>query len=112
MMKILVKRTLHYYSEKYPLAEKQLVAWAEEFQKGEYSNFNQLKNVFGNASIVANNRIIFNIKGNDFRLIVSINFIQNVCYIIWFGTHNEYDKINAETVSYDKNINNFKKKEQ
>lgn len=109
-MKILVKRTIHYYIEKYPLAEKQLIAWSEEFEKSNYSNFNEVKRKFGNASIINNNRLIFNIKENEFRLIVSINFIQNACYIIWFGTHHEYDKINAETISYDKKIENFKRK--
>ena len=50
---------------------------------------------------------LFNIKGNDFRLIVSINFIQQACYVIWFGTHNEYDSINASTISFDINIQNI-----
>ncbi|MEO8238782.1 MAG: type II toxin-antitoxin system HigB family toxin [Flavobacterium sp.] len=48
-----------------------------------------------------NNRVVFNIKGNDFRLVVSINFLQQACYIIWFGTHKEYDKINVENVEFD-----------
>jgi len=48
--------------------------------------------------------VVFNIKGNDFRIVVSVNFIQSACYIIWFGTHNEYDKINVETVDFDTSI--------
>lgn len=52
------------------------------------------------------NRVIFNIKGNDYRLIVSVNFKQLAAYVIWFGTHKEYDKINAETIEFDtKNLN-------
>ena len=107
-MKILVKRTIHYYISKYPNAEKGLLLWVSEFSKFDFTNFNEIRSVYGNASIVGNNRVIFNIKGNDFRLIVSINFIQKACYVIWFGTHKEYDKINAETVAFDTDIQNFK----
>ena len=48
--------------------------------------------------------MVFNIKGNDFRIVVSVNFNQSACYIIWFGTHYEYDKINVETVDFDTSI--------
>lgn len=109
-MKILVKRTIHYYIDKYPLSEKALITWENEFSKIDFQNFNEIKNVYRNASIVGNNRVVFNIKGNDFRLVISVNFMQQACYVIWFGTHNEYDKINIETVKFDTNINNFKKK--
>lgn len=106
-MKVLVKRTIHYYINKYPLAEKALITWENEFSKMNFQNFNQIKNVYRNASIIGNSRVIFNIKGNDYRLVVSVNFIHQACYVIWFGTHNEYDKINVETVKFDTNINNF-----
>lgn len=109
MMKVLVKRTIHYYIDKYPLAEKLLLLWEVEFSKLTFQNFNEIKNVFGNASIVSNGRIVFNIKGNDYRLVISVNFRQQACYVIWFGTHKEYDKIDVATVAYDKNIDNFKK---
>lgn len=103
-MNILVKKTILYYIKKYPKAETQLLIWYNEFSKLEFSNFNELKKVYGNASIVSNKRVIFNIKGNDYRLIVSINFLQAACYIIWFGTHKEYDQINVETISFDTKI--------
>ena len=108
-MKVLVKRTIHYYIHKYPLAEKSLLAWEKEFTKNEFNNFNEIKNVYRNVSIVGNSRVIFNIKGNDFRLIVSVNFRQQACYVIWFGTHKEYDKIDVATIAYNTNINNFKR---
>jgi mRNA interferase HigB len=66
--------------------------------------------VYGNVSIVNTERVVFNIKGNDFRLVVSINFSQTACYVIWFGTHKEYDKINVETVAFDVSILNNKKR--
>ena len=107
-MKILVKKTILFYAEKYPIAKTQLLIWYNEFSKLDFSNFNELKRVYGNASIVNNERVVFNIKGNDFRLVVSINFLQTACYVIWFGTHKEYDKINVETVAFDTAILNYK----
>lgn len=108
-MKILVKKTILFYIKKYPKAETQLLIWYHEFSKLELANFNELKKIYGNASIVNNDRVVFNIKGNDFRLVVSINFLQTACYLIWFGTHKEYDKINVETVIFDTTILTDKK---
>lgn len=107
-MKVLVKRTIHYYVNKYPNVKNGLLLWVSEFSKFTFNTFNELKNVYSNASIVGNNRVIFNIKGNDFRLIVSISFVQHACYVIWFGTHKKYDKINAETVAFNTDTQNFK----
>ena len=103
-MKVLLKKTILYYIEKYPKAQTQLLIWHSEFSKVNFKNFNELKLKYGNASIVSNNRVVFNIKGNEFRLVVSINFIQMACYVIWFGTHTEYDKINVETIKFDTKI--------
>lgn len=108
-MKILVKKTVLFYTETYPLAKTSLLIWYNEFSKQDFHNFNELKRIYGNASIVNNERVVFNIKGNDFRLVVSINFLQTACYVIWFGTHKEYDKINVETVAFDTTILHYKK---
>ena len=109
-MKILVKKTILFYINKYPIAKTQLLIWYNEFSKLEFHNFNELKQVYGNASIVNNERVVFNIKGNEYRLIVSINFTQNACYLIWFGSHKEYDKIEGATISFDTKILDFKTK--
>ena len=109
-MNIIVKRAILFYINKYPPAKISLLTWHKEFSKQEFYNFNQLKAVYRNASIVANNRVIFNIKGNDYRLIVSVNFKQLAAYIIWFGTHKEYDKINTTTIEFDTNILSYKSK--
>jgi len=109
-MNIIVKRTVLYYADKYPQAKIALLTWYHEFLKEEFRTFNELKNIYGNVSIIANNRVIFNIKGNDYRLIVSVNFKQAAAYIIWFGTHKEYDKINAGTIDFDIKILNYKTK--
>ena len=103
-MKILVKKTILFYTKKYPTAKTQLLIWYNEFSKQAFRNFNEIKKVYGSASIVNNNRVVFNIKGNDFRLIISVNFLQEACYVIWFGTHKEYDKINVVTIAFDTTI--------
>ena len=103
-MKILVKKTILHYIKKYPVAETQLLIWYTEFSKHDFSNFNELKEVYGSASIVNKERVVFNIKGNDFRLVVSVNFIQSACYVIWFGSHKEYDKISVDTIAFDTTI--------
>ncbi len=108
-MKILVKKTILYYIKKYPNAETQLLIWYNEFSKQHFNNFNELKKIYGSASVVNNNRVVFNIKGNDFRLVVSVNFSQSACYVIWFGTHKEYDKINVENVLFNTAILTDKK---
>jgi len=107
-MNIVVKRAVLYYVDNYPVAKTALLTWYNEFLKQEFRNFNELKEVYRNASIVANNKVVFNIKGNDYRLIIAINFKQAAAYIIWFGTHKEYDKINVETVAFDTKILTYK----
>lgn len=109
-MNIIVKRAILFYIDKYPQAKTPLLAWYNEFSKQKFHKFNELKTAYGNASIVANNRVIFNIKGNDYWLIVSVNFKQLAAYVIWFGTHKEYDKINVATVEFDTAILKYKAK--
>jgi mRNA interferase HigB len=109
-MNIIAKGTILYYIDKYPKAKTSLLTWYYEFSKLNLANFNALKAVYGNASIVAKHRVIFNIKGNDYRLIISVNFRQFATYVIWFGTHREYDKIDTETVEFDTEILNYKTK--
>ncbi len=103
-MKILVKRTIDYYMQSFPDASHALFNWNYEFAIHEFSNFNEIKAVYRSASIIGNNRVVFNIKGNTYRLIVSMNFTQGACYIIWFGNHQSYDSINAESIPFDTRI--------
>ena len=107
-MNIIAKKAVLYYIDKYPNARIPLLAWYNEFIKQEFKSFNELKTFYGNSSLIAKGRVIFNIKGNDYRLLVSINFKQSAAYIIWFGTHKEYDKINAETIEFNIRILNYK----
>lgn len=103
-MNVINRKTVIYYGEKYPRAKNQLLAWYNEILKQQFDNFNDLKTVYGNASIVNDQRVVFNIKGNEYRLVVSINFRRKACYTIWFDTHKEYDKINVSTIQYRLNL--------
>lgn len=107
-MNIIVKRAILYYIDKYPMSNNSLITWYNEFSDQEFRSFNELKEVYGSASIVSQNRVIFNVKGNDFRLIVSINFKQKAGYIIWFGTHEEYNRIDATKVKFNNKILMYK----
>ncbi|HYJ65355.1 MAG TPA: type II toxin-antitoxin system HigB family toxin [Parafilimonas sp.] len=107
-MNVIAKKAVLYYINKYPKARIPLLAWYNEFSKQKFNSFNELKSVYGNASLIAKGRVIFNLKGNDYRLIASINFKQLAAYIIWFGTHKEYDGIDVETIEFNIKILNYK----
>jgi mRNA interferase HigB len=102
-MNVVTKRTLVYYMDQYPLANNSLQTWYDDFSRADFKNFNELKAVYGNASIISNNRVVFNIKGNSFRLIVSLSFETQAVYVIWFGPHVAYDKIDAANIKFVKN---------
>jgi mRNA interferase HigB len=86
------------YAEKHPPAANAIFEWYHELVKSEFKNFNELKAVYGSASLVGDDRIIFNIMGNKYRLIVRIVFEYKAIQVKWFGTHKEYDKINVLTI--------------
>jgi len=99
---IITRRTLLEYSKKYPVAATALFEWYHELVLTNYKNFNELKLGYPNASLVGDDRVVFNIKGNKFRLVVRIVFEFKSIQLKWFGTHAEYDKINVETIQYKK----------
>ncbi len=82
-------------------AEESLKALIYEVRYSEWNNANELKLKYGNASVISSKRVVFNIKGNDFRLIVDIEYKLKIVFIVWFGTHAEYDEIDAKTVNYE-----------
>lgn len=97
-MRIIAKRTLRAFWELYPDAEEPLLAWYREVEKEDWSTPQQLKEKYRNASIVKDSRAVFNIKGNDYRLVVKINYPYRVVYVRFVGSHAEYDNINVEEV--------------
>ncbi len=102
-MRIIKEKTLTDYCRlsKYKQAEEPLKAWVYEIKFSTWNNANELKSKYGNASIVSSKRVVFNIKGNDYRLIVDIEYKLKIVFIVWFGTHKEYDKIDIKTISYE-----------
>jgi len=87
--------------DKYKQAEDSLKAWIFEVRYASWNNANELKHKYRNASIIGAKRIVFNIKGNDFRLIVDVESQLKIVFVVWFGTHSEYDKIDAKNISYE-----------
>ncbi len=81
--------------------ETALNAWFHEVQKANWTSPADVKNQYASASIIANARIVFNVKGNDYRLIVAINYVKSIAWIIWIGTHKEYEEIDAAGVQYN-----------
>ena len=78
-----------------------LDAWYAESAKAEWKTSAELKSQYSSASVITAERVVFNIKGNDYRLIVAINYHYGVILIKWIGTHQEYDSINVQEVAYD-----------
>lgn len=101
-MRVIAVKTLSKYARKKKETEQPLILWQNEACKASWKNSNELKAQFRNASVVSGKRIVFNIHGNKYRLIVDIEFSLQIIFIVWIGTHSEYDKIDAKTVVYDK----------
>jgi mRNA interferase HigB len=90
------------YWEAFPEAQQALLAWYDESETAQWDNPNELKQQYRNASILTDKRVIFNICGNSYRLIVDIEYRLKIVFIVWFGTHKQYDKIDAKKVTYVK----------
>jgi mRNA interferase HigB len=97
-MRILSRSTLRNFWETHPDAEEALKTWYSEASHANWQNPLDVKTSRRNVSIIANNRVVFNIKGNTYRLIVAIRYDIGIIFIRFVGTHSEYDKVNAETV--------------
>ena len=99
MRVISVKKLKDFWSQSnYRDAEQALRAWYTEVKKWKWSNAHQVKKVYRSASLIGNNRIVFNICGNKYRLIVAMKYEFNICYVRFIGTHQQYDKIDAREI--------------
>jgi mRNA interferase HigB len=78
-----------------------LEAWFTEARKAHWKNAADVKRLYATASIVSSDRVVFNITGNDYRLVVAIDYEKGIVWIKWIGTHAEYDGIDVRTVSYE-----------
>lgn len=99
-MNIIAVSTLKAFWEQHPDAEQPLKAWGKMAKGSIWNNANEVKVLYKNASIVGNNRVVFNIKGNDYRLVCAINYDSKTIFIKFIGTHQEYDAIDAKTVDF------------
>ena len=97
-MRVIAKKILREFWTKHSDCSEQLKSWYRETEKSNWANINELKNEYPSASILNDNRIVYNIKGNKYRLIVKLNFDFQICWIRFIGTHAEYDKIDATKI--------------
>jgi mRNA interferase HigB len=99
-MRIVAFRTIRAFFEKleYKDSETSLRAWYHDVKMAEWKNTNDLKQHYKNASIVGEGRVVFNIKGNSYRLVVAIDYDFQVIFVRFIGTHKEYDKIDVKTI--------------
>lgn len=98
VMRIIAKKTLKSFWLRYPDAEEPLLAWYHEVKHEAWAGPAAVKAKYGNASIVGNNRVVFNIRGNRYRLVVAIHYRSGIVLIRFLGTHAEYDEIDVEEI--------------
>ena len=97
-MRIIARRTLRDFWERHSDSEQPLKAWFAEVQAASWRSPQEIKRRYRHASFVGDNRVIFNIRGNKYRLVVQINYEFGIAYIKFVGTHSEYDRIDAERI--------------
>jgi len=97
-MRIISRRRLVEFWEVHPDAEQPLRAWYTETKKASWNSPAEIKAIYRSVSILPNNRVVFNIKGNTYRLIVVVEYSQGKMFIRFVGTHAEYDRIDATSI--------------
>ena len=105
-MRIIARRTLREFvaslaGQKDQAAVKAaLDAWFDEAKRARWRNTADVKRSYATASIVSAERIVFDVKGNAYRLVVAVDFEKGIVWIKWIGTHRDYDRINVKEVEY------------
>ena len=97
-VRIISKKILREFWAKHSDSEQQLKSWYQETNGVEWKSPKQIKKEYPNASFLVDNRVVFNIKGNKYRLIVKINYDYKIVWVRFIGTHAEYDKIDASKI--------------
>ena len=97
-MRVILRKALGGFWTIHPDAQQALQAWFADVKQADWGSPAEIKAIYRNASIVANNRVVFNIKGNKYRLVVAIQYEFKIVYIRFIGTHQEYDKIDVTTI--------------
>jgi len=97
-MRVISRKTLSVFWQKHASAKGPLQAWFAEAKAATWSSTMDIKRAYRSASFRPNNRVVFNIKGNDYRLVVKVNFPAKTVYIRFVGTHAEYDQSDVDTI--------------
>ena len=97
-MRIVSRPRLREFGNRYPDAKAALDAWWAEAKAARWRTPQEIKARYGSASILADNRVVFNIGGNKYRLIIKFDYRREMGYVRFVGTHQEYDRIDAETI--------------
>jgi mRNA interferase HigB len=97
-MVIITKTVLNEFAREYPDCEDALKEWYHTVKEADWSNLNEVKQTFNSVDYVGNERYVFNIKGNRYRLVAMIFFNKRTLFIRFIGTHSDYDKIDCKTI--------------
>jgi mRNA interferase HigB len=107
-MRIIARRTLIRFVQgraghgDHQALKTALDAWFDEVRRARWSSPADLKRDYRTASIVSAERVVFNIKGNDYRLVVAVDYEKGIVWIKWIGSHDEYDRIDVRTVAHER----------
>jgi len=101
LMRVIATKTINAYRKCYPEAEEQLKSWVAIMEQMEFKHFPDLKSMFPTVDLISADRIVFNIKGNKFRLIAGVDFSRQIVCVKWFGRHRDYDNINPSEVKHE-----------
>jgi mRNA interferase HigB len=97
-VRVVAKKTLRTFWELHSDSKGYLTSWYDEAIHSDWKSPADIKKAYSSVSFISNNRVVFNIKGNAYRLIIKINYGYRIVWIRFVGTHAEYDKINAENI--------------
>ena len=98
MVRVIVKKRLREFWERHPAAREPLLAWFREVEREDWATPAAVKAKYRSASILGGDRVVFNVKGNAYRLVVKIKYAYRVVYVRFVGTHAEYDAVDAREV--------------
>jgi len=97
-MRVISRKKLRQFWENHPEARQSLQAWHADIKHANWKKPSDIKSVYQTASFISNNRVVFNIKGNKYRIVVVIEYLFGIVFIRYIGTHQEYNHINVEAV--------------
>jgi mRNA interferase HigB len=97
-MRIISRKRLREFWEKHPDVRQPLQAWYDDVKHATWKSTADIKDVYRNASFLGNNRVVFNLKGNTYRLVVAIRYKHGIVFIRFVGNHQEYDRVDAVKV--------------